>query len=89
MNPVLMVWDLEDVAGKPFAHFSNEILMVLNSEEVVLRPFTHFSAYIFIFLSKTGGEGSRALAPLCQPQTPVRGPSGGPIGNLCSFEASI
>ena len=32
MNPVLMVWALEDVAGKPFTHFSNEILMVLNSQ---------------------------------------------------------
>ena len=31
MNPLLMVWDLQEVAVKPFAHFSNEILMVLDS----------------------------------------------------------
>ena len=54
MNPVLMVLDLEDVAGKPFAHFANEILMVLNSEEAALRPFTHFCNEILIFWSKTG-----------------------------------
>ena len=31
MNPLLMVWNLQEVAVKPFAHFYNEILMVLES----------------------------------------------------------
>ena len=31
MNLLLMVWDLQEVVVKPFAHFSNEILMVLES----------------------------------------------------------
>ena len=31
MNPLLMVWNLQEVAAKPFAHFYNEILMVLES----------------------------------------------------------
>ena len=29
MNPLLMVWNLEEVAVKPFAHLYNETLMVL------------------------------------------------------------
>ena len=39
MNPLLMVWDLQEVAVKPFAHFSTEILMVLNFQEAVVKPF--------------------------------------------------
>ena len=31
MNPLLMVWNLEEVAVKPFAHFYKEILMVLEA----------------------------------------------------------
>ena len=31
MNPLLMVWDHQEVAVKPFTHFSNEILMVLEA----------------------------------------------------------
>ena len=31
MNPLLMVWNLEEVAVKPFAHFYTEILMVLEA----------------------------------------------------------
>ena len=31
MNPLLRVWNLEEVAVKPFAHFYNEILMVLDA----------------------------------------------------------
>ena len=31
MNPLLMVWNLQEVAVKQFAHFYNEILMVLES----------------------------------------------------------
>ena len=31
MNPLLMVWNLEEVAVKPFAHFYNEIFMVLEA----------------------------------------------------------
>ena len=31
MNPSLMVWNLQEVAVKPFAHFYNEIFMVLES----------------------------------------------------------
>ena len=31
MNPLLMVWNLQDVAVKQFDYFYNEILMVLES----------------------------------------------------------
>ena len=31
MNPLLMVWNLEEVAVKPFAHFYIEILMFLEA----------------------------------------------------------
>ena len=31
MNPLLMVWNLEELAVKPFAHFYNEILMVVEA----------------------------------------------------------
>ena len=31
MNPVLMVWNLQEFAVKQFAHFCNEILFVLES----------------------------------------------------------
>ena len=31
MNPLLMVWNLQEVAVKPFAHFYIEILMVLEA----------------------------------------------------------
>ena len=31
MNPLLMVWNLQKVAVKPFTHFYNEILMVLEA----------------------------------------------------------
>ena len=31
MNPLLIVWDLQDVAVKPFTHFYIEILMVLEA----------------------------------------------------------
>ena len=38
MNPLLMVWNLEEVAVKPFAHFCNKILMVLNFKEAAVKP---------------------------------------------------
>ena len=31
MNPLLMVWNLEEIAVKQFTNFYNEILMVLES----------------------------------------------------------
>ena len=31
MNPLLIVWNLEEVVVKPFAQFYNEILMVLEA----------------------------------------------------------
>ena len=31
MNPLLMVWNLQEVAAKQFANFYNEILMVSES----------------------------------------------------------
>ena len=46
MNPLLMVWNLQEVAVKPFAHFS---LMVLNFQEAVVKPFAYFSNEILIF----------------------------------------
>ena len=40
MNPLLMVWNLQDVAVKQFTYFYNEILMVLES------PGSHREAMI-------------------------------------------
>ena len=40
MNPLLMVWSLQEAAVKPFAHFSIEILMVLNFQEAAVKPFS-------------------------------------------------
>ena len=37
MKPLLIVWNLQEVAVKQFAHFSNEILMVLESPESCLK----------------------------------------------------
>ena len=31
MNPLLIVWNLEEVAVKPFEHFYNELLIVLEA----------------------------------------------------------
>ena len=31
MNALLMVWNVDEVAVKPFTHFYNEILMVLEA----------------------------------------------------------
>ena len=33
MNQFLMAWNLNEIAVKPFAHFSNEIFMVLETSE--------------------------------------------------------
>ena len=38
-----MVWNLEEVAVKPFAYFYNEILMVLNFQEAAVKPFKQVS----------------------------------------------
>ena len=43
MNPLLMVWNLEAVAVKPFSHFYIGILMVLNFQEAAVKPFAHLS----------------------------------------------
>ena len=56
VNSLLMVWNLEEVAVKPFANFYKEIrkvleasggcvnplLMVWNLQEVAVKPFTNF-----------------------------------------------
>ena len=39
VNPLLMVWDLQEVAVNQFTIFSNEILMVLNFQKVVVKAF--------------------------------------------------
>ena len=49
VNQLLMVWDLQEVAVKPFTNFFNSILMVLNSQEAAVKPFTYFSNEILIF----------------------------------------
>ena len=49
VNPLLMVWNFQEVAVKPFADFYNEILMVLNFQEAAVKPFAHFSNEILIF----------------------------------------
>ena len=48
MHPVLMVWNLEEGAVKPFTNFDNEILMV-NCKEAAVKPFTQFSNDILTF----------------------------------------
>ena len=69
MNPLLMVWNLEEVAVKPVAHFYNEIVKVLetsgssanplwmvwNLQEVAVKPFTHFYKEILTFWEASGG----------------------------------
>ena len=68
MNPLLMVWNLQEVAVKPFAHFYNEILMVLeasggcvnpllmvwNLQEVAVKQFANFYYEIFMVLESPG-----------------------------------
>ena len=69
MNPLLMVWNLQEVAVKPFAHFYtktfmvleasggcvNPLLMVWNLQEVAVKPFTYFYNEILMFLEASGG----------------------------------
>ena len=50
MNPLLIVWDLQELAVKPFAHFSHEILIVLNFQEAVVKPFGHFWGNVIILM---------------------------------------
>ena len=38
MNPLLMVWNLQEAAVKPFVHVSIEILMVGNFQEAAVSP---------------------------------------------------
>ena len=68
VNPLLMLWNLEEFAVKPFAHFYKEILMVLeasrgcvnpllivwNLQEIAVKPCTHFCNEIFIVLEASG-----------------------------------
>ena len=37
-NPLLMVWNLEEVAVKPFAYFCNELFMFFNFKEAAAKP---------------------------------------------------
>ena len=57
MNPLLIVWNLQEDAVKPFTNCYKEIFMVLetsggccesiidglNLEEVAVKPFAHFT----------------------------------------------
>ena len=49
MNPLLMVWNLQEVAVKPFTNFYNETFMVLNFQEAAVNPFAQISNEILIF----------------------------------------
>ena len=40
VNPLLMVWNLEEVAVKPCTHVYTELLMVFNFQEAAVKPFT-------------------------------------------------
>ena len=69
VNQLLMVWNLEEVAMKPFAHSYKEyswfwklprgcvtpLLMVWNLQEVAVKPFTYFYIEILMFLEASGG----------------------------------
>ena len=49
VNPLLMVWDLQEVAVKPFENFPNQIFMVFNSQEGAVKLCADFSNEILIF----------------------------------------
>ena len=70
MNPLLMVWNLQEVAVTPFTHTFNKkylwcwklqeaavypLLMVWNLEEVVVKPCAHFYKEILMVLEASGG----------------------------------
>ena len=48
-NPLLMAWNLQEVAVKPFTYFYKEIFMFLNFEEAAVKPFTQNSDEMLIF----------------------------------------
>ena len=69
MNPLLIVWNLEEVAVKPFTTFYIEILMVLEVQDAAVNPllmvgnlqkaavktFARFSFEISMVLESAGG----------------------------------
>ena len=69
MNPLLMVWNFQEVAVKPFTRFYNEILMFLEAsgsfceslfmvwdlQELAVKPFARFSNEIFMVVEASGG----------------------------------
>ena len=48
VNPLLMVWNLMEVAAKPFTHFYNEIFMDLNFQEAAVKPLAQLINEILI-----------------------------------------
>ena len=50
MKPLLMVWNLQAAAVKPFANCFHEILMVWNFHEDVVKPFEQFYNDFFYIL---------------------------------------
>ena len=86
VNPLLMVWNLQEVAVKPFAHFSNEILMVLNSQEAAVKPFApflmkylYFDETLMIFRSWLAKKFAPPVAPTWRPVAVARGPHRKPL----------
>ena len=87
-----MVWNLEEGAVKPFAHFDKDILMLLKFKEAAVKPFIFCSNDILTFdynLMKFRSWLARMFPVTVASVGGLRQPPGGPIGNLCSFEGSI
>ena len=85
VNPLLMVWDLQEVAVKPFTNFSNEILMVFNSQEVAVKPFAHFSNEISMVLESAGGCCESIFNVLESPEGCCEGICTFCLGNINGF----
>ena len=66
MNPLLMVWNLEEGAVKPFTNFNIQILQVLNFKEAAVKPFTQFSNDILIFLLQFDYISKLAGSDVCR-----------------------
>ena len=80
VHPVLMVWNLEEGAVKPFTHFDNEILMVVNCKEATVKPFTKFSNDILTFWLQFDETSQLAGSDVCRHLGVRWRPAAAPLG---------
>ena len=81
VNPVFMLWNLEEVTVNPFALFCNHKFMVLNFQEAAVKPFAKFYTETLIVHNKFMIFRSwhvRVFARLCRPVPVCGGPYGDP-----------